>query len=352
MNSITVKAEISYAVNIGCNWDTVVDEILRNHQKVLFIAPKGISNLIDLSAFLKDGEAELYFVPDGELQKNISIVQEIWTYLGENDFGRGSAIVGIGGGATTDLAGFVASTWLRGIAWYAIPTTLAGMVDASIGGKTGINVEQGKNLVGSFYSPRSVEIDVGFLDSLSDRDFSAGLAEIIKSGFIRDISILVLLENHLDVPSARSIVTELITKTAQVKADVVSQDFTESRLREILNYGHTFGHAIEKLSQYQLRHGEAVSIGLHFASLLSEDLLGLQESNTKRLLDLLNAYGLPSTFPKEKYPWPDLLRLMMSDKKTRDGSLRFIGLEDVAKVQWLKAVNPDQLQKIYGKIAR
>ena len=346
MNSITVKAEISYAVNIGCNWDTVVDEILRNHQKVLFIAPKGISNLIDLSAFLKDGEAELYFVPDGELQKNISIVQEIWTYLGENDFGRGSAIVGIGGGATTDLAGFVASTW------YAIPTTLAGMVDASIGGKTGINVEQGKNLVGSFYSPRSVEIDVGFLDSLSDRDFSAGLAEIIKSGFIRDISILVLLENHLDVPSARSIVTELITKTAQVKADVVSQDFTESRLREILNYGHTFGHAIEKLSQYQLRHGEAVSIGLHFASLLSEDLLGLQESNTKRLLDLLNAYGLPSTFPKEKYPWPDLLRLMMSDKKTRDGSLRFIGLEDVAKVQWLEAVNPDQLQKIYGKIAR
>ena len=226
------------------------------------------------------------------------------------------------------------------------------MVDASIGGKTGINVEQGKNLVGSFYSPRSVEIDVGFLDSLSDRDFSAGLAEIIKSGFIRDISILVLLENHLDVPSARSIVTELITKTAQVKADVVSQDFTESRLREILNYGHTFGHAIEKLSQYQLRHGEAVSIGLHFASLLSEDLLGLQESNTKRLLDLLNAYGLPSTFPKEKYPWPDLLRLMMSDKKTRDGSLRFIGLEDVAKVQWLEAVNPDQLQKIYGKIAR
>ena len=166
----------------------------------------------------------------------------------------------------TDLAGFVAASWLRGIDWIAVPTTLAGMVDAAIGGKTGINTNAAKNLVGAFHSPVAVIVDTKWLRSLSRRDFAAGLAEVVKCGFIRDPEILFLLQGHnLDsVIANENLTRNLISRAVTVKADVVNQDFKESDLREILNYGHTFGHAVEKHSGYQLRHGECVSIGMAF----------------------------------------------------------------------------------------
>jgi len=348
---ITVTAERNYQVDVGIDWQEAVEEIISNHSTVIVIAPAAVANLISLDTFCSQFGALLFITPDGELQKDFSVVENIWNFLGTHQVDRTAGIIGIGGGATTDLAGFIAATWLRGIAWYAVPTTLAGMVDAAIGGKTGINTGAGKNLVGSFYSPHSVEIDLKFLDSLPDRDFSAGLAEVIKAGFIRDMTIIDSLENGADLVSARNISAELIAKSVKVKSDVVSVDFTESKMREILNFGHTFGHAVERYSDYSLRHGEAVSIGLHFAFLLSEQLLALDSNETARLIRLLHSFTLPTSILKKDYPWAQMLKLMTTDKKTRQGNLRFIGLDHDLKVVWLENVDIDVLHAVYERIA-
>jgi len=348
---ISVTAERNYHVNVGIDWQEAVQKIMSQHSTVVVIAPNDVVELFSLHSFFSQSDAHLFISPDGERQKDYSVVQKIWDFLGTLQVDRSAAIIGIGGGATTDLAGFIAATWLRGIAWYAVPTTLAGMVDAAIGGKTGINTSAGKNLVGSFYSPQSVEIDLKFLDSLPDRDFSAGLAEVIKSGFISDMSIIDSLENGADMVSARNISAELVAKSVQVKSDVVSVDFTESKIREILNFGHTFGHAVERHSNYTLRHGEAVSIGLHFAFLLSEQLLELDPKHTNRLLTLLHSFGLPATVHRIDFPWAQMLKLMTTDKKTRQGNLRFIGLGHDLKVVWLENVDTDVLRSVYERIA-
>ncbi|MEJ0014652.1 MAG: 3-dehydroquinate synthase [Actinomycetota bacterium] len=320
------------------------------HKKTLILAPAAIVELADLAKFCSETGSFLFVTPDGEDQKKIDVVEKIWLLLGEKEFGRTDAIIGIGGGATTDLAGFVAATWLRGIAWYAIPTTLAGMVDASVGGKTGINTSAGKNLVGSFYSPKQVCADISWLTSLSNRDFSAGLAEVIKTGFIRDLSILTLLESTSGVSEARVISAELVTKSVTVKADVVSSDFKEGKLREILNFGHTFGHAIEKQSNYSLRHGEAVSIGLHYAALLSEETLGMNREVTTRLLRLLQKFDLPLFISAEEFPWNDIYALMSGDKKSRDGHIRFIGLLTEGEPTWIEETNSEMLRRTYERI--
>ena len=194
-----MHAEIDYQVEVGGNWRSFFDNVCTAHKRVLVLAPDFIVDCADLETLADRLGFILFLTPDGEAQKDIVTVERLWTLLGNEEFGRLDAIVGIGGGATTDLAGFVAATWLRGISWYAIPTTLAGMVDAAIGGKTGINTDSGKNLVGSFYSPKGVCADMSWLDSLSDRDFAAGLAEVIKTGYIRDLSILESLESVSDL---------------------------------------------------------------------------------------------------------------------------------------------------------
>ena len=290
----------------------------------------------------------IYFTTEGESQKDISEVVRIWNRLGELSIGRKGAIVAIGGGATTDLAGFVASTWLRGIDWFAIPTTLAGMVDAAIGGKTGINTSQGKNLVGSFYSPQSVSIDLSFLETLSDRDFSAGLAEVLKTGLIADPSIVSLLESCVSIEEARLHSAELIAKSVAVKAHVVSSDFREGELREILNFGHTFGHAVEKLSGYALRHGEAVSIGTIFALYLSEELGELDSEVTERAKKILARIGLPTR--SREFDWEAALELMHGDKKAHSGSLRFIGIAAISKPIWLESVPEAAALRAYERM--
>jgi len=350
MKHIEVRAEHEYKVHIDAHFEGVLHEVSQSHNKFFVVAPQYIVDNYQLEKFLHPLEnASLFVVPDGEHQKDISILEKIWQSMGEAGITRSDALVAIGGGATTDLGGFASATWLRGISWYAIPTTLAAMVDASVGGKTGINSQSGKNLIGSFHSPLGVYVDLRFLKTLSDRDFAAGLAEVIKVGFIRDSLILDLLQTHTSIASAREIAEELIFRSVFVKADVVSQDFQESKLREILNYGHTFGHAVEKYGHYEVRHGEAVSIGLVFAAELSGRLLGLKSDVITLHRQLLEQFNLPTS---TNLSLPPLMELMRSDKKARGNNLRFIGLNSIGSPHWLENVSAGDIEAVYERIAQ
>jgi 3-dehydroquinate synthase len=342
MVEIAVSSDREYRISIGLDWRGECESIRSRYSKVLIIAPAELKGLLNFA------DETVFYVPEGESQKDIAIVSQVWDVLGRLQLGRTDAIIGIGGGATTDLAGFVAATWLRGVDWFAIPTTLAAMVDASIGGKTGINTSAGKNLVGAFYSPSHVIIDTVFLDSLSDRDYAAGLAEVIKTGLIADASILNRLEGLNTISEVREYSAELIEKSARVKADVVSKDFKEGKLREILNFGHTFGHAVEKSMNYELRHGEAVAIGLVYALELSEDLAGFDANQTSKVVALLTKFGLPITVTGLSFE--ELLQLMLGDKKTRGSQLRFIGLEDIGHPVWFEGVAIERAQSVYERI--
>jgi 3-dehydroquinate synthase len=240
---------------------------------------------------------------------------------------------------------------LRGIDWIAVPTTVAGMVDAAIGGKTGINSDYGKNLIGAFHSPRKVLIDTSWLKTLSDRDFAAGMAEVVKCGFIVDPQILDLLKgkNLSAIRNDSALVQDLITRSVAVKAHVVANDFKESFGREVLNYGHTLGHAIEIHSKYSLRHGEAVSIGLVFAAQLA-GVKGLLDSETIAAHEqILNGIGLPTKYPSDS--WQHLYPLLALDKKSRGHQLRFVALSGVGKTLRIEDANESELRTAYERIS-
>jgi 3-dehydroquinate synthase len=341
MRTLSVNAEHRYEVEIGVNALDKITEIAKLHNKVLLIAPNSLINKFKIKA---GGNLYLFGTSDGETQKSLSTLERAWRRCAIEGIKRNDAIIGLGGGATTDLAGFVAATWLRGIDWYALPTSLAGMVDASVGGKTGINSSAGKNLIGSFHSPRQVLIDLDFLKKLPTRDLSAGMAEVIKCGFIADKKILELLQkDSLDFES-------IVFRSIRVKSDVVSQDFKESKLREILNYGHTLGHAIEKNSSYKLRHGEAVSIGMVFAAELSAQLAGLNQEVVNLHRQILGSFKLPITYPAKNKA--KVLALLQQDKKVKSSKIRFIGLKKIGKPIWLEDVSINQLVDVYGRIAK
>ena len=341
MKLIRVKAEHNYDVEIGVQYSNAIKQILNGHNKVLILAP---ASLIKQYKLKESKNLSLLSTPNGESQKNSKFLELIWKKAASAGIERTDAIIGFGGGATTDVAGFAAATWLRGINWYAIPTSLAGMVDAGIGGKTGINSAAGKNLIGSFYSPKKVFIDPDFLDSLPKRDIAAGMAEVFKCGFISDYKILNLVQDDfLDYP-------QLISRAVKVKADVVSKDFKESKLREILNYGHTLGHAIEKDSKYKLRHGEAVSIGMVFAAELSKELVDLSQDAVSLHRELLANFNLPLTYGKSR--WNSLSVLLMQDKKVKQSRLRFIGISKIGKPVWLEDVSLSTLAKVYERISK
>jgi len=342
VSSIKVVAEREYLVHLDASWRKSVEAIAESHNKTLLLVPAELAEQFQVRALAK-ANLRIVEIPTGESAKSPEYLLKMWEVCGDFGLTRSDCIIGIGGGSATDLAGFVAASWLRGITWHAIPTSLAGMVDAAIGGKTGINSSHGKNLIGAFHSPSSVVIDKEFLHSLSDRDFNAGMAEVIKSGFIADPKILELA---LD---AKSNIAELISRSIAVKAQVVSADFKEGRLREILNYGHTLGHAIEKIEDYKLRHGEAVAIGLVFAAELSNIAGGLNSTAVQLHRDLLRKFELPTTYRPEALP--KLLELMAGDKKSRGTALRFIGLEEIGKPIWLEAVTSDQITEAYGRIS-
>ena len=350
MKRILVDAEHAYEVVLTHSWNLALKKKFESRTRVAIIVSEQFTP--DLSG-LGDVDADIHIfkVPDGEECKSVSTLTKLWNWLGAAGFTRSDLIVGIGGGAITDLAGFSAASWLRGIDWIAVPTSLAGMVDASVGGKTGINSDYGKNLIGAFHSPVQVIVDPSWLVSLPDRDFSAGMAEVIKCGFIADPVILDVARNH-SVPSLRvnsDALLELIERSIQVKASVVSQDFKESYAREALNYGHTLGHAIEIFSKYQLRHGEAVSIGLVFAA----ELACARELITRESLalhrDLLSAYELPVSF--DRAAWQKLLPLLSLDKKARGNTLRFVVLDSIGSTIRLEDLTSDELDAAYERIS-
>lgn len=272
-------------------------------------------------------------VPIGEDGKTVSVLADCWEQLATAGFTRSDLIVGVGGGATTDLAGFVAATYLRGIDFVTVPTSLLAMVDASVGGKTGIDLQAGKNLVGSFHEPRAVLADLDFLQGLDAAEIRSGLAEVVKIGFTDDARILDLVESY---PEAAQDVTsvvcaELIGRAIAVKARVVSLDLREATSvgdrvgRERLNYGHTYGHALEADSGYAMRHGEAVAIGTVFAAELAHRLGLIDASVLERHRSILRLLGLPVTHSQDH--WPELRALMARDKKTRGDQLRFVVLD-------------------------
>ncbi|MBO8199902.1 3-dehydroquinate synthase [Streptomyces smyrnaeus] len=296
-------------------------------------------------------EAVAIRLPNAEESKTAEVAAYCWKALGQTGFTRTDVIVGVGGGATTDVAGFVAATWLRGVRWVAVPTTVLGMVDAAVGGKTGINTAEGKNLVGAFHPPAGVLCDLAALDSLGVHDYVSGLAEIIKAGFIADPAILELIES--DPQAARSPqgphTAELVERAIRVKAEVVSEDLKESGRREILNYGHTLGHAIEKNERYNWRHGAAVSVGMVFAAELGRIAGRLDDATADRHRAVLESVGLPVTYRGDQ--WPKLLETMKVDKKSRGDRLRFIVLEGLAKPAVLESPDPAMLLAAHAEIA-
>ncbi|HEY9354965.1 MAG TPA: 3-dehydroquinate synthase [Arthrobacter sp.] len=290
-------------------------------------------------------------IPDAEEGKHIQVAAFCWQVLGQNDFTRSDAIVAVGGGAVTDLAGFVAATWLRGVKVIHMPTSLLGMVDASVGGKTGINTAEGKNLVGSFHPPAGVLVDLDTLNTLPRNELISGMAEVVKCGFIADPAILDLVEKDPEavVDPQSAVLRELIERAIAVKAKVVSEDLKESGLREILNYGHTLGHAIELVERYSWRHGAAVSVGMMFAAELARSVGRLSDTDADRHRSILETLGLPVTYRRDR--WQGLLDGMRRDKKSRGDLLRFVVLDGVAKPGILDVPDTSLLFAAYQEIA-
>jgi len=341
--TITVAGADPYDILIGRGLLANVGEQLGSKvAKVLIMHPPTLgAKATALRESLVDRyEVLLAEVPDAEDAKRVEVAAFCWGIMGQTDFTRTDAVIGLGGGATTDIAGFVAATWLRGVKLIQIPTSVLGMVDASIGGKTGLNTAEGKNLVGSFYAPSAVIVDFDTLDTIPRNEILAGFAEIVKAGFIAEPEILDIIEADVDVvtdpttPQFRRVVELAIA----LKARVVGADFKESGLREILNYGHTLGHAIEHAERYRWRHGAAISVGMVFAAELARLTGSLGDAAVDRHRSILSSLTLPIDYPVGR--WQTLLATMQRDKKTRAGMLRFIVLDDIAKPTVLEA--PDE----------
>jgi 3-dehydroquinate synthase len=352
--TVDVLVKPPYPVIIGTGVDDELPRLLAGthrvailHQPVLAAAAEAIRNRLSEQGI----DAHRIEIPDAEAGKELPVVGFIWEVLGRIGLGRRDAIVSLGGGAATDVAGFAAATWLRGVTIIHVPTTLLGMVDAAIGGKTGINTEAGKNLVGAFHQPKAVLVDLVTLETLPRNEIVAGMAEIVKAGFIADPVILDLIEAD---PSAAveptgSALPELIRRAVAVKAEVVAADEKESALREILNYGHTLAHAIERRERYQWRHGAAVSVGLVFAAELARLAGRLDDATADRHRAILTSLGLPVSYDPNALS--QLVEYMAGDKKTRAGVLRFVVLDGLAKPGRLEGPDPSLLAAAYSEIA-
>lgn len=360
---ITVAVDRPYDVVIGSGlMGEIIDglpagavRVALVHQPTLRVTAEAVRDAVADAGF----SPVLIEVPDGEDAKTAEVAAFCWTALGQSGFTRTDAVVGLGGGAVTDLAGFVAATWLRGVPVVQVPTTLLAMVDAAVGGKTGINTDAGKNLVGAFHSPRRVVCDLATLASVPINDYVAGLGEVIKCGLIADQRILGLIAD--DPAAARTPegphTAELIARSVQVKADIVAADLTEDvggigtrRIsREVLNYGHTFGHAIERVERYRWRHGAAISVGMMYVAELSRLAGRLDDDGVELHRSTLASVGLPTTYRDGK--WRELLDAMKLDKKSRGDLLRFVVLDAIGRPGLLDGPDPALLVAAYAEVA-
>jgi len=300
-------------------------------------------------------QSVLITVPAGETAKSVKVVEQCYDALAKHRLERKSFIVALGGGVVGDLAGFVAATYLRGIAFVQVPTTLLAQVDSSVGGKVGVNLKAGKNLVGAFHQPRLVLCDIDTLRTLPIREFRAGLPEVIKYGIIYDAALFERLEHELPKLLKREpkTLTEVIARCCEIKADVVSQDETESGLRAILNFGHTIGHAIENISGYgKYLHGEAISIGQVAAAMLSAVMLRLNKDEANRISLIFGRAGLPTTIPLNASQCKKLLAAMRLDKKVSGGEVKFVLADKIGKVVWGQSVPDWMIQLAFDFVSQ
>ncbi|SEL40841.1 3-dehydroquinate synthase [Blastococcus sp. DSM 46786] len=334
---VPVAGEQPYEVVIGAGAQAELALVLAGTPKVAVVhaPPLAAAAGAAVETLQTTGvAAEALVVPDGEAAKTAQVAAAMWDEFGRLGLTRSDAVVGLGGGAVTDLAGFLAATWTRGIRVVQVPTSLLGMVDAAVGGKTGINTAAGKNLVGAFHPPAGVLADTDLLAGLPQDEFRAGLAEVVKCGFIADGRILELLAAD---PTGRRDTEELIERAVRVKAAAVGEDLLDTGVREFLNYGHTLGHAVERVEDFGWRHGEAVAVGLVFAAELAGQAGLLTRAEVDRHRELLTAMGLPTTYAGD---WPRLQEVMRVDKKARGASLRFVVLDGLGDPRILN--DPDQ----------
>jgi 3-dehydroquinate synthase len=355
-STIEVRAERPYPVVIGRGLDapalraalgTALGGVTRAvliHQPVLAERTERLREVLAEMGI----DAHRAEVPDAEEGKTLGVTGFCWEVCGNVGLGRGDAVLGLGGGAVTDLAGFVAATWMRGVRVVQVPTTLLAMVDAAVGGKTGINTTAGKNLVGAFHEPAAVLVDLDTLRSLPPEELRPGMAEIVKAGFLADPVVLELIEADpaAAVDPSGEVLPELVRRAIGFKAGVVSADLRESSLREILNYGHTLGHAIERREEYRWRHGDAVSVGLVFAAELARAAGRLDDPTADRHRAILRALGLPVSYRPDALP--ELTESMRLDKKAKAGQLRFVVLDGLAKPGRLEGPASELLATAYA----
>ena len=355
---IPVLAERPYDVVVGHGLLGELPGLLGDScRRVAVIAPAALASTAEAvreDLVAQGFEAIALEVPDGEAAKSPEVASFCWSVLGQAGFTRTDAVVAIGGGSTTDLAGFVAATWLRGVRVVHVPTTVLGMVDAAVGGKTGINTDAGKNLVGSFHEPAGVLCDLTALQTLPRHDLVAGLAESIKCGLVSDTSIvdLVLADPDDAVRPDSERLREIIERSIAVKADVVASDLREAiggpLGREVLNYGHTFGHAIERVEDYRWRHGAAISVGMVYVAELARLAGHLDDATVDLHREVLTSVGLPTTYPAGH--WDRLLGAMRIDKKARGDLLRFVVLDGLARPAILEGPDPALLAAAYAEV--
>lgn len=352
---VRVAGEQPYDVVIGRGLLTELTAELRGtttaaiiHQPSLIVTAEAVRE-----ALAEVGvDAHRIEIPDAEDGKDLAVAGFCWEVLGRIGLTRRDAIVSLGGGAATDLAGFVAATWMRGVRVVHVPTTLLAMVDAAVGGKTGINTDAGKNLVGCFHPPAAVLVDLATLESLPPLEIVAGMAEIIKAGFLHDPRILELVEADpvAALDPTGDVLPELVARAIAYKAEVVGGDLREQGRREELNYGHTLGHAIERRERYRWRHGAAVSVGLVFAAELARLAGRLDDATADRHAAVLASVGLPTTYDADALG--QLLEGMRTDKKNRAGILRFVVLDGLGKPGRLDGPDPSLLAAAYSAVAR
>ena len=351
--TIPVGGPSPYDVLVGRGLTAELPGYLQGSTRALVVSDERVKDRADeaAAALTQAGlDVTVHVLPPGEQAKSLAVLASLWDELGRRRLTRTDAIVSVGGGATTDVAGFAAATWLRGVRVVHLPTTLLGMVDAAIGGKTGINTDAGKNLVGAFHPPAAVLVDLEVLETLPTAEWVNGMAEVVKAGFIDDPAILALVEH--DPSSAAdprgAVARELIERSIRMKARVVSEDLREAGLREILNYGHTLAHAIERVEDYSIPHGHAVSIGMVYVAELSRLAGRLDDDTARRHATTLAAIGLPTTY--RRHTFDELLEVMRVDKKARGATLRFVVLDALARPAVLEAPDEDLLRSAFDAV--
>jgi 3-dehydroquinate synthase len=363
--TLHVAGASPYDVVIGRDLAGRLPDILGGSVKrVALIHPSSLARLTEpvRAVLSKSYDVLPLAIPDGEAAKSAGVAVDCWEALGAAGLTRSDAVVTVGGGATTDMGGFVAATWLRGVRVVHVPTTLLAMVDAAVGGKTGMNTSAGKNLVGSFHEPAGVLVDLAALDTLPHEELVSGMAEVVKCGFIADPEILRLVETDpkaaLDPSSP--VLRELVERAIQVKIDVVVDDLKEEIKdseggagswpgREVLNYGHTMAHAIERSENYTMRHGEAVAIGCVFVAELARVAGHLDDDTAARHASAFGLVGLPTHYAGASFE--ELVAAMKVDKKSRGNTLRFVVLDGLAEPVVLTGPSQEQLRTAYAVMA-